>query len=241
MSYEFGMFFKEIQQADVLSFVNQVCNELTNSSKEYIEQNVFYIPSLRYKSEDKRINNYWLHSLFEMSFVYWPKEQLLGLCGYNYPSNVKDLFSSFVYFQNHTDCDYDFSQWPQYPVFQKHVYDCIGMDKSSVIKKYMGLNNYNQKEAEEFYSEDPAYFRRSLVYDSVYKELALDDWLWGKDNPSFIRLTVQSINDDKKKFKAKTQMASIRKSFLEECEKEDQTSKSHKDDKSNDEKDFDLE
>lgn len=55
------------------------------------------------------------------------------------------------------------------------------------------------------------------------------------------RLTVQSINDEKKKFNAQIQMASIRKSFLEECKKDDQVSKLNKDIETNDEKDFDLE
>ena len=241
MSYAFGMYFKEISQVNVLPFVDQVCGELANSSKEYIERNGFYIPSLRYKSEDKRIDDYWLNTLFEISFVYWPEKQLLGLCGYEYPSNVKEMFSSFVYFQNSTDRDYNYAEWPAAYVFQKHVHDSVVMDKKSIIQKYMSVNDCDSKEAKEFYDTDPHYFRRALVYDSVYKDLALDDWLWGKDNPSFIRFTVQSINDDKKKFKTQTQLASIRKSFLEECEKEDQTSKSNKDDKSNDEKDFDLE
>lgn len=243
MSYAFGMYFIEMSQVNVLPFVDQVCDELTNSSKEYIERNVFHIPSLRYKSKDDRVDNYWLNTLFAMSFVYWPEKQLLGLCGYEYPGNVKEMFSSFVYFQNSTDHDYNYAEWPASYVFQKHVHDSVVMDKKSIIQKYMSVNDCDSKEAKEFYDTDPHYFRRALVYDSVYKDLALDDWLWGKDNPSFIRFTVQSINDDKKKFKAQTQMASIRKSFLEEeeCEKEDQVSKSNKDDKSNDEKDFDLE
>lgn len=241
MSYAFGMHFIEMSQVNVLPFVDQVCDELANSSKEYIERNVFYIPSLRYKSEDNRVDDYWLNTLFEISFVYWPKKQLLGLCGYEYPDNVKEMFTSFVYFQNSTDRDYDYADWPASYVFQKHVHDSVVMDKKSVIQKYMKVNNCDSKEAKEFYDSDPHYFRRSLVYDSVYKDLALDDWLWGKDNLSFIRFTVQSINDDKKKFNALTQMASIRKSFLEECEKDDQVSKPNKDLESDDEKDFDLE
>ena len=241
MSYAFGMYFIEMSQVNVLPFVDQVCDELANSSKEYIERNVFYIPSLRYKSEDNRIDDYWLNTLFEISFVYWPEKQLLGLCGYEYPDNVKEMFNSFIYFQNSTDRDYDYADWPASYVFQKHVHDSVVMDKKSVIQKYMKVNNCDSKEAKEFYDSDPHYFRRSLVYDSVYKDLALDEWLWGKDNPSFIRFTVQSINDDKKKFNALTQMASIRKSFLEECEKDDQVSKPNKDLESDDEKDFDLE
>lgn len=244
MSYAFGMYFIEMSQVNVLPFVDQVCDELANSSKEYIERNVFYIPSLRYKSEDNRVDNYWLNTLFEMQFVYWPEKELIGLCGYTYPDKIKDMFTGHVSFQNSTDHDYPYTVWPQIDLFQKHVYDCIGMDKSSVIKKYVELNNYyDEYEAKDFYSVDPNYFRRSLVYDSVYKDLALDDWLWGKDNPSFIRFTVQSINDDKKKFNALTQMASIRKSFLEEeeCEKDDQVSKPNKDLESDDEKDFDIE
>ena len=235
------MYFIEMSQVNVLPFVDMVSDELANSSKEYIERNAFYIPSLRYKSEDNRIDDYWLNTLFEISFVYWPEKQLLGLCGDGYPDNVKEMFTSFVYFQNSTDRDYDYADWPMSYVFQKHVYDSVVMDKKSVIQKYMKVNNCDSKEAKEFYGSDPLYFRRSLVYDSVYKDLALDDWLWGKDNPSFIRFTVQSINDDKKKFNAQIQMDSIRKSFLEECEKDDQVSKPNKDTESNDEKDFDLE
>lgn len=241
MSYAFGMYFIEMSQVNVLPFVDMISDKLANSSKEYIERNAFYIPSLRYKSEDNRIDDYWLNTLFEISFVYWPKKQLLGLCGYEYPDNVKEMFTSFVYFQNSTDRDYDYADWPASYVFQKHVHDSVVMDKKSVIQKYMKVNNCDSKEAKEFYDSDPHYFRRSLVYDSVYKDLALDDWLWGKDNLSFIRFTVQSINDDKKKFNALTQMASIRKSFLEECEKDDQVSKPNKDLESDDEKDFDLE
>lgn len=239
MSYAFGMFFKEISKNDVFTFVNKVCEELADNSEEHIKSSVCYIPSLRTKDATDLVDKYWLNTLFELSFVYWPDKQLLGLCGYNYPDKVKTLFPSLVYFQNSTDHDYDFGEWPQYDLFQKHVFESCCASKSVLIKKYMEVNNCDRKEAEEFYAENTDYFKKALVYDAVYKELALDDWLWGNDNSSFIRLTVQAIDNDKKKFKAQIQLTNIKKNFLEECQKENHVA--NKNDKSNDEVDFDLE
>lgn len=215
MSYSFGMFFKEISQADVLPFVNRVCSEVASHPSELIEQAKYCIPSLRDEKSDNKTDRYWLSSLFEFQFVYWQDKKLIGMCGYTYPGNTEDMFTGHVTFQNSTDRDYAYDEWPQIDLFQKHVYESSSLEPDAIIKKYMNVTGDNKLEASEFYDDDPEYMRRSLVYDSVYKELALDDWLWGRENPSFIRLTVQALNNDETKFSAYRHLEKIKKGFQE--------------------------
>lgn len=229
MSYSFGMFFKEISQADVLPFVNWVCSEVASHPGELIEQAKYCIPSLRDEKLNNKTDNYWLSSLFELQFVYWPDKKLIGMCGNTYPGNTKDMFTGHVTFQNSTDRDYDYGEWPQIDLFQKHVYESFSLKLDAIIKKYMDVTGYDESEAREFYNDDPEYMRRSLVYDAVYKELALDDWLWGKDNPSFIKFTVQALNNDETKFSAYRHLEKIKKEFLAECQEDQSNSDTVKD------------
>ena len=223
MSFSFGMFFKEISQADVLPFVNEVCNELANHTNEFIEQSKYCIPSFRDEELSDKTDWYWLNTLFEIQFVYWPEKELIGLCGNDYPGKIKDMFSGHVLFQNSTDQDYAYDVWPQINLFQKHVYESVTLDKESIMKKYADVNNdYSEEELKECFGSDYSsnYYRRTLVFDAVYKELALDDWLWGKDNPSFIKFTVQALNNDEAKFKANRCLKQIKKDCLDEIRDE---------------------
>lgn len=223
MSYSFGMFFKEISQADVLPFVNEVCNELANHTNEFIEQSKYCIPFFRDEGLSNKTDWYWLNSLFEIQFVYWPEKKLIGLCGNNYPGKIKDMFSGYVLFQNSTDQDYAYGEWPQIDLFQKHVYESVTLDKKSIMKKYADIHeDCSEEELKECFSSDylSSYYRRTLVFDAVYKELALDDWLWGRENPSFIRLTVQALNNDEVKFRADRYLKKIKKDCLDEIYEE---------------------
>lgn len=78
MSYAFGMFFKQIKQEDLLSFIDKVQAEMRNHAKEWIDYNKCYAPSVRsvrsLTNEPKFVkafmDEYWLNTLFTSRFVY---------------------------------------------------------------------------------------------------------------------------------------------------------------------------
>lgn len=113
MSYAFGMFFKQIKQEDLLSFIDKVQAEMRNHAKEWIDYNKDYAPSVRsvrsLTNEPKFIkafmDEYWLNTLFTSRFVYWPNYDLLGVSGYKFPGEIHNWFDGHFTFQNSSDQD----------------------------------------------------------------------------------------------------------------------------------------
>lgn len=212
MSYSFGMFFKEIKQEEIILFIDRVKKELFNNAQEYLKNSIYYIPSLRHKVANDLTDKYWLSTLFELSFVYWPEKNIFGLCGYNYPDAIQKMFDGHFCFQNSTDRDYAYNEWPtNISLFQKHVSESqILLDREALIMKYMNVNKCDKKEAMECFDTDMDYYRKTLVYDSIWQELALDDWLYGRENFRFIRLSIQTLDCEEKKFKAEMKLMDIK-------------------------------
>lgn len=129
MSYYFQMAFAnaktEVEAYSIAhSFVNGISLE---QMKAYIDDSFLFVPSVKYsmgkKLKDKTFSDladkYWLYGLFNYRFVFWPKFHLLGLLG----SSENTSFSRVISFQNSTDQDYDWDEWPNnIPYFKERVF-----------------------------------------------------------------------------------------------------------------------
>lgn len=194
MSYYFQMAFAnaktEVEAYSIAhSFVNGISLE---QMKAYIDDNFLFVPSVKYsmgkKLKDKTFSDladkYWLYGLFNYRFVFWPKFHLLGLLG----SSESTSFGRVISFQNSTDQDYDWDEWPNnIPYFKERVFAT-----KQALKN--GNANFFGEDNDEFDEDtDIEYRLKSELYRKIFDELCLNDWLYGKDNKVFRRFCINGI------------------------------------------------
>lgn len=170
--------------------------------------NKYYLPSYRYGGTESAetskglklyanlADRYWLHALFELHFVFWPKYNLLGLIGDSYPEKVlKDTLPYSVYFQNNTDQDYELTEWPPLPLFEKVIAQHPeGMSAKSLLQRGR-LSDYS----EEDIGANLPYYIRTDIYDDIFETLSIEDILESKKNTSIVRFTLcalENMNDE---------------------------------------------
>lgn len=223
MSYAFGMFFKQIKQEDLLSFIDKVQSEMRNHANEWIDYNKDYAPSVRsvrsLTNEPKFIkafmDEYWLNTLFTSRFVYWPNYDLLGVSGYKFPGEIENWFDGHFTFQNSSDQDYDYETWPAgIDLFATRINRVKNADDSNL---YEYVNKFMAEYSMEEIKADPEYFKKSCIYDMIYEDLQLDDWLYNHDNPNFYNMSINAINDDGQCIRYNAMLGNIlKKEFGEE-------------------------
>lgn len=168
MSYAFGMFFKQIKQEDLLSFIDKVQSEMRNHANEWIDYNKDYAPSVRsvrsLTNEPKFIkafmDEYWLNTLFTSRFVYWPNYDLLGVSGYKFPGEIENWFDGHFTFQNSSDQDYDYETWPAgIDLFATRINRVKNADDSNL---YEYVNKFMAEYSMEEIKADPEYFKNHV-------------------------------------------------------------------------------
>ncbi len=213
MSYGFDLNFKAgCDMGDAFAVAHAASEAVYRNRKQFLESEDVFIPSVRYPSlrDDHQLaraeNRLWLEKLMKMNFIFWPQYGLLALVGAGWPKEALRDFDASVCFQNSCDQDYDFSEWKFLPhPLQNIVSECRGGDVETV-KKYLNLGRERypmEIEQEELASEESlAYYRRSAAYNGVYATLRLDDWLWGVDNPIFVRFSISPLNSQERAYDA---------------------------------------
>ena len=104
------------------TFVRAICTSAYMAKR--IADNRYFIPSVKYNATPanrdfaKIADRYWLYSLFNFQFLYWPQHHLLGVV----MEDDKDLLKAWpngqaevvsVFFQDGNDRNYDFEEWPE--------------------------------------------------------------------------------------------------------------------------------
>ena len=195
MSYCFEMSFKEIKKEDVLDYCISFSEYCKKHAKSIIEENKYYIPSIKrnlekldkkaYASSSWRIaDRYWLHKLFDTRFVYWPEKEILGIAR-SIPKEFDDNLTN-VYFQNSSDQDYDFEIWKGISYFENIVEKYRDADIET-LRAYFDDSDIND--------EDLDYYRKSFIYKKIYEEMELDNWLWEKGG-NFKVFTLNAFNQN---------------------------------------------
>jgi len=207
MSYSFGMFFKQIKEKDVLSFFHQVSEIMIKNSTEVLDINKYYIPSVRSNKMNEYVDEYWLDTIFSLKFIYWEEKELLGMSGYNYPQELVELFDCHIGFQNSYDQDYDYNTWSDNITFFKQCKKlCINKTALEILQMYEDDKDwYTEKEIEEKIE----YHKKSVLYNMIYKGLALDCWLYGKNDNCFKRYTINAIDCIEKKIDIHQQLKAL--------------------------------
>ena len=192
MSYCFEMAFKKCSSyAKALEYASNYVYSITMTEMQYIcKDNSYYLPFNRWSVENtderlieavKQINSYYLENLLSFRFVYFPEKKLLAIVGGNYPRADK-YFDKSIYFQNSCDQDYEVEEWGKTKYF-KQVWDKIFNLTDEEFINLVKTEGKDWWDIDEM-SSDPdklKYLRRSFVYDTIFKELDLENWLYSNN------------------------------------------------------------
>lgn len=204
MSYGFSMLFKQLKENESpLKFIESVKNDVANRSVDILKRSLVpYLPSLdrrfgkEYKIDDNwhirasGLDEEWLQHVYDMDFVYWEDEYLVGMCCGSWYDNPC-MFDTEFYFQNSTDQDYEFDCWSDdIDAFYKAKLEVVDLAAKDIHSKY--LSYCDLEDVQEY----PEYYRKVALYENVFNRLHLEDWLTGnnKDNPSFTSIRVNPIS-----------------------------------------------
>ena len=222
MSYCFGMFFKQVKKEEVIDIMNQCAKYLIENSYEYIKKSVYYIPSVRNRG-DEITNEYWLDTLFSLNFVYWDDINLLGLSGYEYPCEIRKMFTTHVTFQNSTDQDYEYDDWNDKIDVFKECKQYVEKLSDSDIAGLFNEDSLADDDIAGLFNEDSLadddldYYRKTCLYNKIYEKLSLEDWLYDNYSDSFKRFKINAIDSSEKKFNINTKL----KKFLQTLDMEE--------------------
>lgn len=211
MSYSFGMFFTAANSlGDAMCTALKYAETLgqPQNARMFLKDNRTWCPTVRRKaawngSQDENavkdmIDDYWLRSVFNLTFVYWPEHKLLGLSGYDYPK-AQDAFAHHICFQDSTDQDYEIEEWEGICSFSdglvaehRKYLNASVKDAVDWLLRKCEYRDYTDKELKE----DPAYYIRHNLYQEIFSALCLDDWLYGRPNESFVRFKLNAITSE---------------------------------------------
>lgn len=207
MSYAVNIFFKRASSSTVFDIIKEFKEWYWERRTSLIEDNLYYIPSIRYgcKPEDEKLNDArdeaWLHSLMTIKFIYWKKFNLLGVVASEAP---KGWFG--VCFQNSCDQDYELSSWPKLKFFKDIIQSVNKMSDEEIFKQI-----------DEDYDEDldVEYWRLTTVYEKIFSELCLNQWLYSRDadNVSYICLNESCLDDIVKTYNLMSKVKMLRKKY----------------------------
>lgn len=203
MSYRFKMFFKQLKENEnPLAFIESVKNDVANRSVDILKSELVpYLPSLDTVPEDaskidtcwnkraSQLDQEWLQHVYDMNFVYWEKENLVGMCCGSWYSNL-GMFDTEFYFQNSTDQDYEFDCWSDsISVFYQAKSDIAGMSLKDMHTKYLDYCDLEDVE------NDPEYYQKVALYDCIFNRLHLEEWcaMSNKSHSSFVSFRVSPI------------------------------------------------
>lgn len=213
MSYGFGLRFKQCESFEEAVKTAIQCSDIYKTQyAEVLKLNEFYIPSRRSDRYDEEHDNYWIYSLFNIQFIWWERWNLLAALGLNHPNQMQELLPTAIYFQNSTDQDYNYEYWSDnIYLFREIKQKVLNFSIEELFQHYKKSNNgIEQAEVEE----NPEYWRKSYLYDTIYEELELNKWLYGYPGNSFKRFTLSAIDSMETHFKISLTL----KQMLQSCQ-----------------------
>lgn len=205
MSYRFSMGFAPASSfAKAMTIAAEAVDELKKkeNAQKYINESQYYFPSnkiLLSNSEKQsrsvqhlmhEATRHFLYNLFTVNFVYFYKQKLLGVCGECWPDDFKNYFRTFIDFQNSCDQDYERERWKGIRFFIDTYDQCANIPTNELLH----LVEIDDEPLESMDPDAIDYYRKSLAYKMIFDELALDDWLYGRSNPRFVRFSLNAIN-----------------------------------------------
>lgn len=114
-----------------------------------------------------------LYQLFQVNVLFWPRHHLMGIRGGAYPKELENSFASSIRFQDSTDQDYPLNEWNStVPLFNAKKHIVASIKSRDDLLKWINLDEDD--------SVDIEYWKRSLVYEEIFKALDLDAFIYEK-------------------------------------------------------------
>lgn len=206
MSYYFEMCFWPAETlAEALGKAHSMVASASNTQlmQQRIKDEYFFAPSNRYLISKENMglaycaDENWLYRLFNVRFVYFQHQKLLALVGQS--SQLGLSSEKNVSFQNSCDQDYDFSHWPTgIPFFESCIREftsLLDMNEDSCLSFLVEKGFLRESDLSDWEKswESKEYYVKSSLYRKIWDELELSDWLWGRENPAFVRFSMNMI------------------------------------------------
>lgn len=210
MSYEVNVLFAQADRIEdglaiARTFVRAICTSAYMAKR--IADNRYFIPSVKYNATPanrdfaKIADRYWLYSLFNFQFLYWPQHHLLGAV----MEDDKDLLKAWpngqaevvsVFFQDGNDRNYDFEEWPETIEFFRErtgrYRPIVSMPKKQALAALEKVSGELFDE-EEYTGRAVDYIVKTALYDKVFEDLKLTDFLYERDSGVFERFALNGI------------------------------------------------
>lgn len=222
MSYGLNMAFANVGKNDLglaMTMAHQFVRIQMRHAKDILYENRIFVPSIQYNvgkpadvsySAWNEADKNWLYSLFNFRFAYWPEYGILGCCiAEDY--HGKELFPLSIYFQNATDQNYEYSEWiaGMIPYFVNRIARAQNATWDD-IKAVMDVD------ASDISSDVLLdYDRKSYLYKSIFSELHLDDWLYGREG-NFKRFAINGIDTQEQHMDLSRYMRALRSNWFAE-------------------------
>ena len=102
------------------------------------------------------------------------------------PDTVTSLFDTYVDFQDQTDQNYSWDSWND----KISLFYCLKKVFMTAEAEFIA-SELEKKEQDVM--EDLEYYRKTAMYDIVFRTLHLKEWLYDKNDKSFTRFAMSSI------------------------------------------------
>lgn len=218
MSYGFNMVFAQVEPNNLgkaMAYAHDFVKDSMANAEKMLNGSKYFVPSIRYnthysndssKAAWNMADDNWLYRLFSFNFVYWNDIGLLGCCIAE-ENNNKDFFPLSVYFQNSCDQNYDFDEWSggEIPYFMKK----IDAAKNATLEDVKPFFDWDD---DDMLSLPNDYVQKSYLYKLIFKELHLNDWLYGRPG-SFERFTLNGIETSEQFSDLSLRIRAMRKSY----------------------------
>ena len=234
MSYRFDFYVTHARdKKEALFLANKFVKKICTKEKmaQRIKEAALDIPTIRYvalpfERRFARIaDRYSLYSLFNFKFIFWPQAHLLAMGNSgNYREEwdeVMGLPSGTISFDNHSDTDYAFEEWPQQiPFFADICEDyktlLAAENHKMVLDKLCSRGDIPVAEIDEDDLPEKNFQSQVLdaLYNHIYKTLDLLSFECEKPSEFF---EVFCINGMKSQGQSLELSGEIQKVINEEC------------------------
>lgn len=197
MSYYVRYGFRPAQnKAEAFDLAMEFLSALDADPDDVIKENLYFLArNTKGDSSDMFLLRYVTHKMMEVRFVFWPEYKILGIPGGWFSDELlkKNGFSIFN-FQNSTDQDYEFSEWPDIPYFRSvinRVKTMAQQEVQSIVWGAIDDEEVNWKDVED-------YARKTAVYKQVFSDLDIDNILYNGQVSNGILFVMNAICDETK-------------------------------------------
>ena len=145
-------------------------------AEQLINNNIRYV-SILTKDGDAKTLQGWLRGLFSVRLLYWPEHHLAAIVGDAWPVECMAAFGLNAHtFQDNTDQDDPLESWPD---------DILFFREQRLAVKHTPFPEYEPGDEE--------YQRRTVLYNNIFHDLALSDWVDEKETDDFEQMAFFGI------------------------------------------------